>query len=248
MLHIMPIKKGIVIPCYNEAERIDLESFETFISNHDGYHIRFVNDGSKDKTEEFLKAFCQKRPQHFSLVNLEVNSGKGEAVRAGLLSLKNQKEFESIGFLDADLATPLEEYDNLNKILLSGSYKAVFGSRMKKMGSQIDRSFKRHIVGRFFATLISKTIKMHFYDTQCGAKVFKPEILDGILETPFLTKWLFDVEVLIRLKQRIGINAIESVVLERPLDTWIEMGDSKITKGDIIRIPLDLLKIKVHYR
>ena len=247
MLHIMPIEKGIVIPCYNEANRIDLKSFETFVAATEGYHICFVNDGSTDSTAQVLTEFCKINPEHFSLINLDANVGKGEAVRAGLLALRRNKEYVSIGFLDADLATPLEEYDKLNATLLTNSYQVVFGSRMKKMGSNIDRSFKRHIIGRFFATLISKTINMHFYDTQCGAKVFKPEILDGILETPFLTKWLFDVEILIRLKQKVGINAISSVVLEKPLDTWIEMGDSKITKADMFRIPLDLLKIRMNY-
>lgn len=248
MLHIMPIKKGIVIPCYNEAERIDLKSFEAFVLSNEDYHICFVNDGSKDKTAEVLYKFCQTNPVHFSHINLDANVGKGEAVRAGLLALRESKHYESIGFLDADLATPLEEYDKLNTTLLTRTYGAVFGSRMKKMGSKIDRSIKRHIIGRFFATLISKTINMHFYDTQCGAKVFKPEILDSILETPFITKWLFDAEILIRLKQKIGLNDISSVVLEQPLDTWIEMGDSKITKADIIRIPIDLFKIKQHYK
>lgn len=247
MLHIMPIKKGIVIPCYNEADRIDLKSFEAFVLSNEDYHICFVNDGSKDKTAEVLSKFCQTNPVHFSLINLDANVGKAEAVRTGLLALRMSQDYESIGFLDADLATPLEEYDKLNTTLLTSTYRAVFGSRMKKMGSNIDRSFKRHIIGRFFATLISKTINMHFYDTQCGAKVFKPEILDSILETPFLTKWLFDVEILIRLKQKVGMSAISSVVLEKPLDKWIEMGDSKITKADMFRIPLDLLKIRMNY-
>lgn len=248
MLYSMRAKVGIVIPCYNEAERIDLKSFESFAAAEKGYHICFVNDGSKDTTAEVLSTFCQSNTAQFSLLNLDVNKGKGEAVRAGLLALKNRNEFESIGFLDADLATPLEEYKKLNDILLCGTYQAVFGSRMKKMGSKIDRSLKRHLIGRFFATLISTSINMPFYDTQCGAKVFKPKILDGIIEKVFLTKWLFDVEILIRLKQKFGKDQISALVLEKPLDSWTEMGNSKITKLDIIRIPLDLLKIRHHYK
>ena len=248
MLYIMQAKAGIVIPCYNEAERIDLESFKAFASANSGYHICFVNDGSTDNTEKVLLDFCQINPDQFSLINLSVNKGKGEAVRAGLLGLKNKNEFESIGFLDADLATPLEEYKKLNNTMLSSSYQTVFGSRMKKMGSNIDRSVRRHLIGRFFATLISATIKLPFYDTQCGAKVFRPDILDGIIDKEFLTKWLFDVEILIRLKQKYGKKEIYSLVLESPLDTWTEMGNSKISRTDIIRIPLDLLKIRRHYK
>lgn len=248
MLYNMPAKTGIVIPCYNEAQRIDLESFEAFASAHSEYYICFVDDGSTDNTAEVISAFCQKNPAQFSLLSLGANKGKGEAVRAGLLALKSRYEFETIGFLDADLATPLEEYKKLNNTLLRGSYQGVFGSRMKKMGSRIDRSLKRHLIGRFFATLISTSINMPFYDTQCGAKVFTPDFLDGILEKPFLTKWLFDVEILIRLKQKLGKDAVFSLVLEMPLDAWTEMGNSKISRTDIIRIPLDLLKIRKHYK
>lgn len=248
MLYNMSNKKGIVIPCYNESKRIDLITFEGFVSENDGYHISFVNDGSIDGTKDLLADFCKTNPESFSIISLEHNSGKAEAVRIGLLHLKNQNIFDSIGFLDADLSTPLDEYVVLNDILLSEKYQAVFGSRMKRMGANIDRSAKRHFIGRLFATLISQTIKLPFYDTQCGAKVFQPHFLNGILEEKFLTKWLFDVEILIRLKRKIGVDAVNSLILEKPLDIWIEKGDSRITKGDIFRIPLDLLKIRKHYR
>lgn len=248
MLYNMRAKAGIVIPCYNEADRIDLKSYEAFAAAESSYHICFVNDGSTDNTAEVLSAFCGSNSTQFSLLNLDVNKGKGEAVRAGLLALKSRNEFETIGFLDADLATSLQEYKKLNTALLTSSYQAVFGSRMKKMGSNIDRSLKRHLIGRFFATLISASIDMAFYDTQCGAKVFRPEVLEGIIEKEFLTKWLFDVEILIRLKQKLGKEKIGSLILEKPLDAWTEMGDSKITKSDIVRIPLDLLRIRRHYK
>lgn len=244
----MSITKGIVIPCYNEANRIDLMRIGTFISENESYHICFVNDGSSDATAIVLADFCKDNPAQLSLLNLEVNRGKGEAVRRGLLELKSNIKFQSIGFLDADLATPLEEYEKLNEFLLSSFYSAVFGSRMKKMGSNIDRSVKRHLIGRFFATLISHTIELPFYDTQCGAKVFKPQFLEGIIEKPFLTKWLFDVEIIIRLKDKFGSERMDSSVFEKPLNVWIERGNSKITKGDMFRIPLDLLRIRRHYK
>ena len=244
----MSKKIGVVIPCYNEAARIDLKSFEAFAAANTGYHICFVNDGSTDNSTAVFSAFCKRNPIQFSLLNLHSNKGKGEAVRFGLLALKSRNEYESIGFLDADLATPLEEYKKLNSELLTSTYQAVFGSRMKKMGSKINRSAKRHLIGRVFATLISVTIQMPFYDTQCGAKVFRPEFLDGIIEEAFLTKWLFDVEILIRLKQKIGKEQIYSLVIEKPLDNWTEMGNSKITLADSIRIPLDLLKIRSSYK
>lgn len=225
-----------------------MATFRAFVSENPDYHICFVNDGSTDESARVLSEFCATDPEHFSLLNLERNSGKGEAVRKGMLRLIEKKTLETIGFLDADLSTPLSEYRMLNDTLLKGSHQAVFGSRFKRIGSNIDRSVKRHIIGRFFATLISKIIKLPFYDTQCGAKVFFPQILEGVLKDKFLTKWLFDVEIIIRLERKYGLEAVQSLVLEEPLNVWVEKGDSRITKGDIVRIPLDLIRIKRHYK
>jgi hypothetical protein len=116
------------------------------------------------------------------------------------------------------------------------------------MGANIGRSPLRHLIGRFFATLIGWTIQLPFYDTQCGAKIFHHSALNKILKQPFITKWLFDVEIIMRLKSIYGSNEINKLLSEYPISEWIEVGGSKLGLKDIYRIPFDLLRITLKYR
>ncbi len=243
----MQIAKGVVIPCYNEASRLDTEAFHAFSERHNDYAFCFVNDGSTDRTEDVLAAMCEQKPDRFIYLNLSQNSGKGEAVRHGLIRICADFDLQSVGYLDADLSTSLVEYDKLNVTLLSSKYRAVFGSRIKRMGAHIDRSTGRHILGRFFATLIGNLTSLPFYDTQCGAKVFEPELLVGILDESFISKWLFDVEIILRLKNKFSVT-IACDILEQPLKEWIEKGESKIKMRDSFRIPIDLIRLYRAYR
>ena len=84
-----------------------------------------------------------------------------------------------IGYLDADLATPIEEIDNLLNIIKTDSKKeVVFASRIQLIGNEIKRNFFRHFIGRIFATCVSLLLKIKIYDTQCGAKIFSKKICD----------------------------------------------------------------------
>src|SRR5262245_47970847 len=97
----------IVIPCFNEAARLDTQRFVQYAVAAPGVDFVMVNDGSTDDTLEqlgILRRFC---PQGFRVVDLPTNCGKAEAVRQGLLNAL-QSEPEYVGYWDADLATPLE--------------------------------------------------------------------------------------------------------------------------------------------
>ena len=87
------------------------------------------------------------------------------------------------------------------------------------------------MVGRFFATLIGWTIKIPFYDTQCGAKVFSSDVVPTIISTPFVSRWLFDVEIILRLKQLLG-KEVTSLLYEYPISEWNDVKGSKITWKD----------------
>ena len=236
-----------MVPCYNEASRMNTEAFAAFLTARSDYILCFVNDGSTDATGEVLADLCVRFPEGATHLNLPRNMGKGEAVRHGLIHLIGRGSLESVGYLDADLSTSLEEFDHLNHILSKTTHRAVFGSRVKRMGAHIDRSTGRHITGRIFATMIGSLTALPFYDTQCGAKVFAPEILEGVLDAPFISKWLFDVEIIMRLKDKFG-SEISNLILEQPLREWIEMGESKIGYSDFFRIPWDLWRLRRTYR
>ncbi|MCC6690452.1 MAG: glycosyltransferase [Bacteroidia bacterium] len=240
-------KTAIVIPCYNECARLDKSVFLQFLKERPEYFYVFVNDGSFDDTLKMLRCIEAESMNRTIVIENKNNVGKAESVRRGMQTALASGEFENIGFLDADLSTPLDEFDKLNKYLKTENKKAVFGSRLKRMGASIDRTFIRHVTGRIFATLIGWMIRLPFYDTQCGAKIFRSSILGPIIEEPFITKWLFDVEIIMRFKQLAEEHTLRDSISEYPVSVWKEVGGSKLNWKDVYRIPLDLYRIRIHY-
>jgi len=109
----------------------------------------------------------------------------------------------------------------------------------------------RHYPGRVFATLASLVTGRGFYDTQCGAKLFHRDIVPICFREPFLSRWCFDVEVLLRLLAAQGIddvNTPDSAVIELPLTRWIDSGDSRLKPSDVPRMAADLARIWHRYR
>ena len=84
------------------------------------------------------------------------------------------------------------------------------------------------LIPSFIATLISNMLLLKFYDTQCGCKVLPRKISIKVFADSFISRWLFDIELFFRIKHLYGnINCIE-VMLEIPLNKWIDSGDSKV--------------------
>jgi hypothetical protein len=135
--------------------------------------------------------------------------------------------------------------------MAGGKALIVFGSRVKLMGREINRRPLRHYIGRVFATLASITLSLPIYDTQCGAKLFRnmPEI-KALFEEPFISGWIFDVEILARLirlsKARPDLKP-ESILMELPLQSWTDVPGSKVSPSDFLRAIKDLRKIKRRY-
>lgn len=232
------MKITIIIPFYNEEKRIKIERFHQIFNNFPHYNFLLVNDGSTDNTNAILDEFKSKFP-NLTILKLDKNVGKAEAIRAAVLSISNA---DFIVYYDADLATPFSELEKLIQFsILHQNYKMVMGARIKLIGNQVKRSLKRHYFGRIFATIVSQfVLKVAVYDTQCGAKVIDFDTAKPIFSKPFLSKWLFDVELLKRLQK---IHNLKEVVKEIPLEKWEEIGNSKIKVTDFFKIPFELLKI-----
>jgi glycosyltransferase involved in cell wall biosynthesis len=240
----MSTKTGIVIPCYNEESRLPVERFSNFLRFNREVSCCFVNDGSSDKTLEVLNSIQKKYPNQVIVLDNEWNLGKAESVRKGMLHLLLEGDkFDSVGFLDADLSTSLEELLVLSTFLKEKNLQAVLGSRIKRLGASIKRSGFRHYIGRVIATFISNITRLPVYDTQCGAKVFATENLRSVLGEEFKTKWLFDVELLVRYRNLLGVQKTQELIYEYPLENWMEVGDSRITKSEFFKIPVELLKL-----
>ncbi|MDH5542383.1 MAG: glycosyltransferase [Nitrospinota bacterium] len=235
----MQEKVCLIIPCYNEAERLDISLFNTFSEN---LYCLFVNDGSTDDTEELIR---NNLSNNIFLLSLEENFGKAEAVRRGMMhamSLPFAEDIDWIGYWDADLATPLSEVPMFIRYAKNYETKidAIWGSRIYRLGSDIKRSFRRHILGRLFTTAIAILLKVKSYDSQCGAKLFRPDIVDIAFREPFISRWIFDVELLKRLPGH--------AVIEYPLGAWSDVGGSKMNLvREIPSIAIDILRIRLKY-
>jgi glycosyltransferase involved in cell wall biosynthesis len=241
----------LVVPCYDEERRLDVARFREALARHAGLGLVLVDDGSRDATPEVLERVREGHEDRVQVLRLPDNRGKGEAVRAGLLfALERRPAF--LGYFDADLATPLDAaFDLVADLEADADLLLVLGSRRRTPGSRIERRFVRHLPGRFVARRIARTLGMRLHDTQCGAKVFRARpVLRTLLSEPFLTRWLFDVEILARLSRlhREGsFPAPETVVREHPLAVWTDVPGSKVGPLDLLRALLDLRRIRRAY-
>ncbi len=240
----------LVVPCYNEAERLDAQAFRSFAAATPGVRLLFVNDGSTDGTAEVLDELCRDEPA-LEAMHLQVNRGKAEAVRSGILAaLETRPDF--VGFWDADLSTPLEELDAFLAVFEQhAGIEMVFGARVNLLGRSIRRKLTRHYIGRIFATVVATTLRLPIYDTQCGAKVFRvTEDVAELFGEPFLSKWVFDVEIIARsIASRRGTDRlpVREIIYEVPLMSWHDVGGSKLRLSDFVIGARDFARIYRKY-
>jgi len=243
------MKSLIIIPCYNEEKRIELEAYDSFLASEQSNDLQlvFVNDGSTDKTDVVLKEL-QQNHENIKLISLEKNSGKAEAIRSAVLELKLE-DYQYVGYIDADLASPLSEINRLLSIANERNDPPylVLGSRIKILGlTSIKRKLSRHYFGRVFATIVSKMLKLPIYDTQCGLKLIRTDQAKALFEREFISSWLFDVELIFRLKELSSMAS--NRIIEVPLMQWEDKKGSKIKFWHFLSVPFELLRIYFRYR
>lgn len=239
----------LVIPCFNEASRLEGREILALLDREPQASVCLVNDGSSDGTADVLEALRVQRPSRILVHTLRVNSGKAEAVRQGVRHASAVRAPAFVGYWDADFSTPLEELGRLLDVMAThpGCLMAL-GSRVKRLGSEIDRRAIRHVMGRLFSTLANAILAIPVYDSQCGAKLFRLEAVEHLFAEPFLTRWCFDLEILVRLRNHLGRDPFRTAAIEVPLSRWREVGGSKLGPAQMLRVPLDLLRIHAHYK
>lgn len=237
----------IVIPCYNEEKRLDKERMFKFLELQKNVLLCFVNDGSSDNTFEVLNSIKSMYPSNAEAISTKNNVGKAEAVRTGIQHCNTNFKHKKIAYLDADLATTLEECYEISKLVNNETVFA-FGSRIKKIDTNIQRKTYRFLVGRVIATFISRQLNLGVYDTQCGCKIFKSKLSKIIFEEKFISKWLFDVELFHRIIKIYGIDKMSVISKEVPLKSWIDYDESKVKMTYFFKLWLDLYSIKKAYK
>ncbi len=238
-------RMAVIVPAWNEAKRLQAQAFLDFVAGQDVADLHFVDDGSTDATPTALAEVASTAAEGRVVVRrLDPNRGKAEAVRAGLTAALADG-YGMVAYLDADLAAPLDTALLLREQLLAGPEVAmVLGSRVKLLGWPIRRSERRHYLGRVFATFASLALSLPVYDTQCGAKAMRASpALDAVLGTPFLSRWLFDVELIARFRDAVGAGALR----EMPLPRWEDPGGSSVGLTAFLRAPMELWRIRRRY-
>lgn len=227
-----------------------MAAFRGWLAQTASVRLLFVDDGSTDKTLSVLEQVRRDYEGSVYIHRLAQNHGKAEAVRAGMLAAV-ESGVDFAGFWDADLATPLSSVkDFLTVFEIRPDIEMVFGSRVKLLGRNVERRPARHYLGRIFATVVSNSLRLPIYDTQCGAKIFRVyEHTRGIFSRPFCSKWVFDVEIIARYLAMYGKDPrrLERLIYEYPLEIWVDVAGSKVKPGDFFVAFLDVLKIRREY-
>lgn len=235
----------IVIPCYNEASRLHLETFLNFARAHQNIAFLFIDDGSKDLTINLLCAAMAALPNQIDVLMMKRNAGKAEAVRHGL-KFAAQRGDKYIAFLDADLATPLSAINDFISVAdRLDNIDVVFGSRAGGLGRQVYRNLHRKMISLICASMGRLATGLALKDTQCGAKLFRnTPHLRACLDTPFTAGWLFDVELFLRISnpdRKSRKNFFEYPVLE-----WTEIPGSNIKLSDVVKSGLKMTSLIIN--
>jgi hypothetical protein len=164
------------------------------------------------------------------------------------LHLAAQNQYDYIGFLDADLSTNFDDFQDLVTTISTSKFQIVSGSRMSRMGADITKESARAIISKTINFIIRKTLGMEINDTQCGAKVMTKEIVENTFQNKFMTKWLFDVEIFMRMKKAYGSQKAQELICEQPLKRWIHADGSKLSMKDSVKIVGQIGQIALHYR
>lgn len=228
---------AIVIPCYNETKRLKKESILDlyYKTNAD---IFLVNDGSKDNTLALLYEISNDKPDRIKVIHHTTNLGKANTINQAIRSIIGNN-YDYIGYFDADFSTPVSEIVRMLEMTEKLKPDFLVGSRIALLQSDIQRKRYRHYIGRIIVSIINFKHHLGIYDTQCGAKIFSKKIIDIAFSKPFKTKWLFDIEIFIRLK-----NAeLLSGGYEMPLQHWKDVAGSKLSWKSITKVLREILII-----
>jgi glycosyltransferase involved in cell wall biosynthesis len=218
--------------------------WKELVDSIDGCIFLFVDDGSKDSTNQILRKL--ERESNIKVLALDSNFGKGNAIRLGFIYLQEiVPDLGAMGYVDSDgafskediariLESSREALSNPN----SGSLDAVISSRVALAGRNIKRKLSRHYLGRIIATFLTSNWENAPYDTQCGFKIFrKSEYFLKAIQEPFRTRWFIDIE----LMMRIGRNKPDKLHLwEEPLNHWREVSGSKVRPNSYVRIIFEI--------
>ena len=226
---------SVIIPAYNEAERIPttLIAIDAYLSKVNyPYEILVVNDGSRDTTAEVVRNMA-KVVKNVKLIDVKENHGKGSVVQDGMLAAKGDIRL----FMDADNSTSVDQFENMIPFFKEG-YGAVIGSRAVA-GAKLEppEPFYRQLIGKALNLVVQAVLLPGIWDTQCGFKAYTDEAAEKIFGVAKVSTWGFDVETLALAKK------FDYKIKEIPV-RWVNDTRSHVKFSGGLQFLRDIAKIR----
>lgn len=225
---------SVVLPAYNESHRLPetLELVRAYLDRKfPVYEVIVVDDGSTDGTAAMAERYAASWPP-LKVLRQPQNMGKGAAVKRGCLAAA----MDLVLFMDADLATPIEEIELMLPHFGDSGYSAAVGIRTY----QEDESKWRRIVGLSLQILAHLIVfEKAVIDSQCGFKCFTNSAAKELFSRTHIAGGMLDVELFF-LMHRLGIG-----VYYQPVH-WKNKPGSRINIVKCVLFdPFDLIAIRL---
>ena len=229
---------AVVIPCFNEAARIDVSKIVELLKMNE-VHIIFIDDGSSDST--YLKLETEFGTfKNSEIIRLQKNVGKSNALRVGMLRAL-ELGFPYIGTYDADGA--ISSKDLLTAMWIcdaDSNTQLVSGARILLAGSDVSRDSLRRWAGRIIATIIAIVLRTQIYDPQSPCKVYRASYLRNSLSEKFETRWFVDTEIILRSQKN---SNTETKIVEFPVVSWRDIGGSHLSISHVLLVAVEIIKL-----
>jgi dolichyl-phosphate beta-glucosyltransferase len=226
----------VVVPCFNEEQRLPrtVEQIERYLdTKRTPYELILVDDGSTDGTRQVMDAAVE-RHNGVRVEALPHNRGKGRALAVGVAAAKG----DEILVTDADLSTPIEEFDKLEAAVHDGAGIAIASRALRASRVEVSQPIYRVLMGKGFNLIVQAVLLPGIWDTQCGFKLFRAEIAHRVFAHLITDGFGYDPEVLYRARKQ-GVKIAEVPVVWR---------NSSPTKVSAVRSSLDMLRHVVRLR
>lgn len=229
---------SVIIPAFNEESRLPhyLERVIRYLDDRgEGYEVIVVDDGSRDATSRVVASLAGNNPR-LSLIRLSENSGKGHAVKTGMLAARGRLRL----FADADGATPIEELERLRGAIEGGADVAIASRALKDKDRTVHDRLHRKFMGTVFNLIVRALAVKGVHDTQCGFKLFTQEAAAALFPLQRIADFGFDVELLFVARKR-GFRIAEVPV------NWSDVAGTKVSLfKDSLRMLTDVIRVRLN--